>query len=340
MVALTFSDVLIVPKYSEVTSRKDVEISSDFNLFKLELPVFSANMKTICESKMAIELYKNGAMGILHRFCTIEEAVNEFQDTVSGIGKTNNGYLCGVSIGIQEDDKIRFDKLYEVGARIFCIDIAFGHSLNMKNMIRWIRSLNYKDIYIIAGNVATGDGAYDLCEWGSNAIRVGIGGGHACSTRKNTGVGVPQLHAIKNVREEFIRQGIKDVKIISDGAIEFVGDICKAMRYSDAVQLGRFLAGTSETPGPVFQNTKGEFYKVYAGSASGESKFSNGQTTDFIEGVAMEIAFRGKVKYLLKSIKDGLRSCYSYCGAFNTKEFQEKCEFVEIGGGGKTESKL
>ena len=354
MPALTFSDVLIVPKYSEVESRKDVEISVTINKnFKLSLPVVSANMKSITGYKMAVVMAANGGLGILHRFMTVEENVSQYKTALSGISHNKmiakcadlDAYeiecvknSCGVSIGVQEDDKKRFDALHEAGARIFCLDVAHGHSKKVKDMLWWLKGYN-DHITVIAGNVATGDGAYDLADWGADIIKVGIGPGHACTTRRATGVGVPQLHAIREAREEFDRQGVKK-SLISDGGIETVGDICKALKYADAVMVGNFLSGVSETPGNVFRDENQNFYKVYQGSASGENKNESGYAAEYIEGISKKVPFRGHVKHILREIEQGIKSSCSYVGAFNLEQFKEKCEFTEISAGGKAESKL
>jgi IMP dehydrogenase len=405
--AHTFSDVLIVPKKSDLSSRNKVCLSTDFTLFKMELPIFSANMKTVTGTQMAIAMAENGGMGILHRFCSVDQAVSDFREVqsyfrddkevtnsllidesiggIKGTIETINGeigegiqihgqsidgtlppcrtdsqfavslnctqkdscicnvdhqYAAGVSIGVQEDDKKRFDNLYDAGARIFCIDIAHGHCTLMEKILKWISGKNLKNILIIAGNIATGDGAYDLCDWGADIVKVGTGPGSACLTRKNAGVGVPQLYALESVSEEFEKQGIKNKKIICDGGMSSSGDIAKALKYADAVMLGGMLAGTTETPGNVFTDENGRFYKVYAGSASGENKTSNGGVNEFVEGVSKTIEFRGHAKHILRQIKHGLQSSFSYVGAHNLSDFQEKCEFINISDGGRTESKL
>jgi IMP dehydrogenase/GMP reductase len=161
----------------------------------------------------------------------------------------------------------------------------------------------------------------------------------ACMTRRFTGVGAPQLWVMEQARDEVIKQGLK-VKLVSDGGVRYTSDINKAMKFSDAVMVGKFVAGTAETPGAVYQNPKGEFYKVYAGSASGENKTSNGQSTDFTEGITMEVPFRGKVKYIFRNIKQGMQSGFSLAGSMSLKEFQEKCEFNFITDGGREESKI
>lgn len=348
MSALTFSDVLIIPKYSEVESRKDVDLGTPINKnLTLSLPILSANMKSITGPKMAATMAINGGLGILHRFTTIEDSVRDFIEAKSLISESKlvhpslTNLRIGVSVGVQDGDKRRFDALCEAGARIFCIDVAHGHSKRSKDMINWVNqnSFTRQDLTIIAGNVATGNGAYDLADWGADIIKVGIGPGHACTTRRATGVGVPQLHAIREAYEEFVRQGVNK-KIISDGGIETVGDICKALKYSNAVMVGNFISGTSETPGKVFRDENQNFYKVYQGSASGENKNDSGYAAEYIEGISKKVQFRGHVKHILREIEQGIKSSCSYVGAFNLYEFRDKCKFIEISGGGKVESKI
>jgi len=378
--AYTFSDVLIVPKYSEIESRRDVDLSSDFGMFKLGLPVISANMKTVTGSQMSISMAENGAMGALHRFCSIDQAVrdflsvkNYFENTVpdgeSYSTANSNSYfqvenkltetsgscsmsstikpvckrdfVVGVSIGVQEEDKERFDKLYEAGARIFFIDIANGYCKLMKDIVGWIVAKKLKDAYIVGGNVATADGAYDLASWGVGAVKAGVGPGSACLTRKNTGIGVPQLYALESIREEFSKQGIKNVEIIADGGMSSIGDIAKSLRFADACMLGGMLAGTTETPGEVMVGEDGSFLKNYFGSASTQNKIStNNGANEYIEGVAKTVPFRGHVRHILKHIKHGLQSSLAYTNSKNLKEFKQNCEFIEITSGGKTESRI
>lgn len=331
MTAYTYSDVLIEPKYSKISSRKNVDISSTFGRnTKLQIPVITANMRTITEATMAKEARNNGAIGCLHRFCSIENAIEEYK---------NSPPETIVSIGVNEEDKERFDKLYEAGARNFCIDIAHGHSKKMKDTLRWIRDNVFlfdraarESLTIMAGNVATPEGYYDLTEWGADVVKVGIGPGSACQTRTKTGVGVPQLWALEQIYN--LKMGMfNPSQIVADGGIKYVGDIAKSLKYADAVMIGSFIAGTSETPGHVFRGDNNEFYKVYQGSASGENKGKN----TFVEGVTKQVPFRGKVKYFFREIEDGLQSSFSYVGALNLSEFKNRCEFIKVSGSGSAE---
>jgi len=336
--AITFSDIQIDDQYSDINSRsKDVDISTSLvgKNFKLMLPVISANMPDITEYKMAIEMYRNGGYGILHRFMSVEENVDQLK-------KAQETFCCGVSIGVKEEEKERFDKLYEAGAKVFCIDVAHGHCQQMKDMLKWTRS-RAKDITIIAGNIATARAALDLAEWGADILKVGIGPGSVCRTRSNTGVGKPQFSALQEVHD--VLKDILTVGIISDGGIQNAGDIPKALIYADAVMVGAVLAGTTETPGNVYAEPgtnliNRTWYKMYGGSASAENKRKNGQEGRFIEGEMKKIPFKGHAKYLLREIEDGIRSSFSYCGAHNIREYKEKVKWYMISDGGKRESKF
>ena len=194
---IAYNDIHIESQYTEVRSRKTgVDITTDMDRFKMKLPVFSANMPQITEEKMATCMYDNGGIGILHRFCSIDKNIEMFIDSMSNTELTDP-YCVGVSIGVQEDEKQRFLDLYKVGARLFCIDIAHGHSIMMKEMIEWVRE-NSSDVCIIAGNVANAEGALDLAEWGADIIKVGIGPGcFVKGTKIKTKGGYKNIERIK-----------------------------------------------------------------------------------------------------------------------------------------------
>jgi len=345
--AYTFNDVLIAPRYSEIESRSNVDLSTQIGHVKLKIPIISSNMKTVTGPKMAAEIAKLGGLGLLHRFCTIEDNLDMYTQAwqlvenvscPSGLGQN-----IGVSIGVKDEDKERFEKLYNLGARTFCIDVAHGHHILVKKMLEWIDSFKVmrklqdplEKLTIIAGNIATPEAYNDLCDWGADVVKVGIGPGSACATRKNTGVGIPQLYALEMINDALIHHP-QPASIIADGGLVHVGDIAKALKFADAVMLGSMFSGTAESPGHVFRNEQNEFYKVYGGSASGENKGEN----KFVEGVMKTVKFKGKVKYIVREIEDGLRSTFSYVGVDNLIAFQTKCEFIHISDASRTESKI
>ena len=362
MSLITFSDICIDSQYSKIRHRAtDVDISTTLGKVKIDLPVISANMPDITEYKMAIDMYINGGLGIIHRFMSVEENVSQFQKAVMGITSEVRSiksyqelvsdevvdvikkipYSCGVSIGVNDVEKERFDKLYEAGARLFCIDTAHGHSIMMQEMITWVKG-RAKDVCLIAGNIATAEAALDLNDWGADVLKVGIGPGMVCRTRSNTGVGKPQFSALMEVYK--VTSG-RSVPIISDGGIKTAGDISKAMIFADAVMVGAVLAGTIETPGNVYPEpgtdlTNRQYYKMYGGSASAENKIKNGQNGRFVEGEMRKIPLKGHAKYLLREVKDGLQSSLSYSGSSNLTEYKKKVKWDIISGGGKAESKI
>lgn len=320
----TFSDVLIRPLYSEIESRTKVDLSSDFMGFNLKLPVMSANMPNISGSKMCIAMYRYGAIGVLHRqYKTIEQNINEYKEVIK------SGSNCIVSIGVKQNGITLFESLRENGATKFCIDTAHGHHKHVKDMLNYIRSNYGNDFMIIAGNIASVEAAKDLKSWGADILKVGIGPGSKCRTRTNAGVGTCQLSTLEEIRNSI------DIPLIADGGIKSVGDIAKALKFANIVMCGGLFAGTSETPGNVYKNDKGEFYKMFGGSASGENKGEN----RFVEGEMSQVSFKGKVKYILREIQDGLQSACSYTNSNNLTEFKKNCEFEFLSSGGRQESK-
>jgi IMP dehydrogenase len=335
--AYTFDDVMFLPKKSDIRSRSEIDLTTQIGALELTLPVISANMADITEANMAANMYELGGLGILHRFMSVRENVNMYLEAFETIANWGdpNPYGIGVSIGVGDEGIKRAIDLYVAGARTFCIDVAHGHHVLMEEMIKNLKD-RFDDINLIAGNVATGEGAWDLHQWGADIIKVGVGPGSCCQTRENTGVGVPQLYAIAQAWEWLPN----DAFIISDGGIKKTGDIAKALKYADAVMMGGFFSGTSETPGHVYKDMQGSYYKTMAGSASAESKVRSGKDNSFVEGGIRTVPFRGKVKYITKSIKEGLQSSFSYSGCRTHAEFQNNSELIKISGGGKKESKL
>lgn len=377
---ITYSDIIIEPQASSVSTRSGVDLSTDMGRFTLTFPIIAANMPDITGPQMAAEIRAFGGMGILARGNSSAQAsaefklacqliksnlifndiatdaeIDEFDSDHPDLSKHILKWLkqkirniafddtidedfafanpVGVAIGVKDQDKERFGELYEAGARIYCIDVNHGHHKNVQDMISWVRG--QKDVVIIAGNIATAGAASDLQEWGADILKVGIGPGDVCMTRRNTGIGVPQVSALEWVN------GVAKVPTIADGGIKYPGDCTKAFALgSDAVMIGSYLAGTSETPGKVFRNSDNKLYKVYGGNASGENKTKSGNTTQFVEGIMKTVEFNGHVKHVLREIRDGLQSGFSLSGAESLKEFQQKVKWHRISNGARSESKI
>lgn len=333
----TFDDVQIIPKYSEIKSREMCDTTSWFTQQKtVKVPVISSPMSSVTGPEMLEELHNLGASGILHRFDSIETQWKHVMHLY------NKGVMFGVSIGVQPDDYRNVRSLVDHGANIVLIDVAHGHHKNVKDMIEYLHEIRKVTQYfdIIAGNVATAEGALDLQKWGADAIRVGVGGGAMCTTRITTGVGVPQLHAIQE-----IARAVK-VPIIADGGIRTPGDVAKAIAAgADTVMLGSMLAGTKETPGDLVRlpqkdmNGEQATYKMFYGSASATQKQLSGKNSQsHVEGASTYVKYKGEVKHVIQSITDGLKSAMSYVGASTIAEFQAKAEFCHITPAGQREA--
>lgn len=336
----TFDDIQIVPRYSEISSRSDCNISTRFTNNKtVRTPYVSAPMDTVTELEMAQFMLTYGGVGVIHRFMSIEEQT-VISNTLRSSGNRFDVVCC--AIGATGDYQERARELVNNGTDVLLIDVAHGNTLLVKQAIQWCKSELGDNIDIIAGNVATKEGAYNLAVWGVSAIRVGIGGGSLCETRIRTGIGVPQVTAIIEALRGVEKSGV-DVPIIADGGIRTPGDVAKALSLgADTVMLGSLLSGTRESPGEIQKmgNWPNEqLFKRYRGSASAETKRVHGLSEKNIEGNSKLIPYKGKAQRILDDITDGVKSSMSYVNARNLSEFALYSEHVLITQNGLIEAK-
>ncbi|MGB9169461.1 MAG: IMP dehydrogenase [Nitrososphaeraceae archaeon] len=463
---LTFDDVLLVPKHSSIVSRSQTSLKTRLSRnINLNIPIISANMDTVTESSMAIALAREGGIGIIHRFMTIQDQVDEvlrvkrsesvmieqpytipidstikqakkmmqgygvsgllvekdkklvgivtkrdilfernFDNNVSEVmskdvvfaelgttideakeilhknkieklpiidkdehivglitskdilkmeqypnaSKDKKGHLmAGAAVGVKGDYLERTEALLEAGADVIVVDIAHGHSENAINCVRQIKKA-FKNCELIAGNVATGNGAEDLIKAGVDAVKVGVGSGSICITRVITGSGVPQLTAIVDSVQTANNY---DVPVISDGGIRNSGDVTKALAAgSSSIMIGSLLGGSDESPGKTLVKN-GKKYKIYRGMASfyaslgrryreeGVQVVDSDDLNDYVpEGVEAMVPYKGSVVEIVRQLVGGLRSGLSYCGAKNISEMQKNAEFIRITSAGYIES--
>ncbi len=463
---LTFDDVLLVPKYSDITSRTQTDLSTKLSRnISLNIPFLSANMDTVTESNMAVTMAREGGIGIIHRFLTIEEEVKEVlkvkragsvmienpytigpdqtvndaikyadeqgvsgllvidsesklvgiltnrdlkfesdtsklvkdvmtKDVVTGkpgisleeakeilhkhrieklplvddsnhvkglittkditnienfpsASKDKKGRpLVGAAVGVKGDFMERTESLLEANADVIVVDIAHGHSENAVSTVRHIKKA-FPDCELIAGNVATAQGAEDLIKAGVDSVKVGVGSGSICITRVVTGSGVPQLTAVMDCAKIGKEN---DVPIISDGGTRTSGDATKALAAgASSVMIGSMLGGTDESPGALLTKN-GKRFKVYRGMASlaaslGRKSKENGHVSidddlnDYVaEGVEAMTPYKGSVTDILKQLTGGVRSGLSYCGAHTIPQMQENAEFIKMSRAGFAES--
>jgi IMP dehydrogenase len=315
--ALSFDDVLLVPQYSEVVSRKAVDLSMNIGGgYILTLPIISSPMDTITEGNMAYSMNYAGGLGIIHRYNSIEEQVAEVEKAAKGFGP------IGAAIGATGDFYERAQAVYVAGANLICIDVAHGFTKLVKESVERIRS--DFPIHLMVGNVATGDGFEMFHYLGVDSVRVGIGGGSCCSTRKVSGHGIPTLHSIIDVkhRKDFLGSNIG---IIADGGIRNTGDMVKAFAAgADAVMIGSMLSGTDETPGEVVDG-----YKSFRGMASEDAQVEWRGNYSVIEGVSTWVKCKGPVKNILSEIRNGLGSGCSYTGVNRLIDLCENAMFIK-----------
>lgn len=463
---LTFDDVLLVPKRSPIVSRAQTDLRTRLSRnINLNIPLISANMDTVTESQMAIAVAREGGIGIVHRFMTIEDQVDEIlrvkrsesvvieqpytvspdmtvsdmqklmaEYGVSGLLVEDAGKLVGIitrrditfeknmkskvselmtrdvitakagttieqakdilhkhrieklplvdgkgriaglitskdiqkmdeyphaakdrkgrllvggAVGVKGDYLERTEALLEAGADTIVVDIAHGHSDNALNTVKMIKKA-FPGCDLIAGNVATGEGARDLIKAGVDAVKVGVGSGSICITRVVTGSGVPQLtavlDAVKAARDY-------DIPVISDGGIRTSGDLTKALAAgASSAMIGSMFGGTDESPGKTLVKN-GKKFKMYRGMASymaslgrkyreeGAKVVEEDDPNEYVpEGVEAMVPYKGSVVEIVRQLAGGLRSGLSYCGARTIPEMQKNAEFVRITGAGFIES--
>ena len=252
----------------------------------------------------------------------------------------------GAAVGVSSDREQRVDALLKAGCDVIVVDTAHGHSKNVIETIRVLKG-TFKDIQVIAGNVATKEGCVALIKAGCDAVKIGVGPGSICTTRIIAGIGVPQISAIKEAAKAAARH---DIPIIADGGIKFSGDVTKAIAAgAHTVMIGNLFAGTDETPGEMVLY-QGRTYKVYRGMGSleamkeGKSRDRYSIPEDEIEakivpeGIEGRVPYRGSLSICIHQLIGGLKAGMGYVGSRTLKELQTKCRFIRISAAGLRES--
>lgn len=326
---LCFDDVLLSPQYSSIFSRKEVDTSVDTeSMGRLKIPIVSSPMDTITESAMATSMSQQGGLGIIHRYNSIED-----QSVIVKKSIERGADLVGVAVGVSGDYIDRACSAYDSGARVICVDIAHGHHVLMRHALDTLRNTFGSAVHIMAGNVATLDAFNDLSDWGADSIRVGVGGGSICSTRIQTGHGIPTLQSVIDCSSSD-----KDTLLIADGGIKNSGDIVKAIAAgADLVMLGSMLAGTTETPGEIIYHEGGRC-KAYRGMASKDAQIQWRGHTASIEGVSLIVPLKGDIANVISEIMTGVRSGMSYSGVRTLGELSLKSRFIRQTTAGSVES--
>jgi IMP dehydrogenase len=323
--ALSFDDVLLVPKYFPGRSRKEVDLSASIAGLELKFPIISANMPGVTGFEMAKVMAEAGGLGIIDRI------VGHDCYDLAIWKKENPNLQIGASIGIGDECLDDAEGWIECGADIICIDVAHADQCRVFDVYREFRN-KWPDHSLIIGNWAQPEWTTDMEHDSFLAMKIGIGGGSVCTTRIQTGCGMPTFQSIFDCSRD------SRIDTIADGGIKNSGDIVKSLAAgANAVMIGSLLAGTDEAPGQLI-NANGKTYKVYRGSASAGAKAGAGLTSEFIEGAETLVPIKGSAKKVLKSLEDGIRSGLSYCGSTNLVELRKNSEFVKISPAGYRES--
>ncbi len=366
---ITFDDVLLIPGYADF-SRSDIDITTQLTKkIKLAAPFVSSPMDTVTGSKLAIALAEMGGIGILHRNLTIDEQAKEIQ----AVSKRN--LLVGAAIGANAGFEERAKALVDAGVSVIVVDSAHGNTKTVINAIKYIKK-TFSKMEVIAGNVATKEGAENLIKAGVDGLRVGMGPGSICTTRIISGMGVPQLTAILDTASVARKA---DVPVIADGGIKYSGDMVKAFAAgASTVMMGSYLSAALEAPGKLhelrseqvpsrfksimtcngecetIEKHKDHLYKFKEYRAMGsigamqegariksEDEFHGKSYKDRVlvaEGVESLIPVKGTVKEIIDQAVGGIKSGMYYVGAKTIKELQEKGRFIQITQASLTES--
>lgn len=333
-IKLDFKDVLIRPKRSTLTSRSEVDISREFVFHHSHgkyhgIPIIAANMDTTGTMEMARALGRHGLSAALHKHYPEEELVAFFRSLAAdGLPASTAFYSMGIG-------KADYEKFASVMARsdkaieYVCIDVANGYTEGFINFVKKVRG-NFPHLTIMAGNVVTGDMTEELILAGADIVKVGIGPGSVCTTRKMTGVGYPQLSAVIECADAAHGLG---GQICADGGCAVPGDLAKAYGGgADFIMLGGMLAGHDETAGERVERD-GKPYKLFYGMSSRAAmeKYAGGVARyRASEGKEVLVPYRGPVEDTLQDILGGVRSACTYVGAHKLKELTKRTTFVRV----------
>jgi IMP dehydrogenase len=341
-----------------IVTRRDLRFEADHSKLVADIMTPKEKLVTVKEGAGSAEV-----QGLLHQH-RIEKilVVNDAFDltgmiTVKDFDKAENfpdackdsfGQLrVGASVGTSPDTDDRVEALINAGVDVLVVDTAHGHSRNVIERVRMIKSA-YPSMQVIGGNIATGEAAVALADAGADAVKVGIGPGSICTTRIVTGIGVPQITAIANVAAALASRGIP---LIADGGIRFSGDIAKAYAAgAHSVMMGSMFAGTEEAPGEV-ELYQGRTYKAYRGMGSlGAMSQTQGSSDRYFqdsskgaeklvpEGIEGRVPYKGPVTAIVHQLMGGVRSAMGYTGSIDMDTMRSQPEFVRVTSAGMSES--
>ena len=333
-VKLDFKDVLIRPKRSTLTSRLEVDIRREFIFHHSRktyrgIPIIASNMDSTGTMEMAQALAAHHLSVALHKHYSVDELERFFLSLGNGVAATSSAFY---SMGISTSD---YEKFTAVMARLnnaieyVCIDVANGYTEGFINFVKKVRKA-FPHLTIMAGNVVTGDITEELILAGADIVKVGIGPGSVCTTRKMTGVGYPQLSAVIECADAAHGLG---GQICADGGCVVPGDLAKAFGGgADFIMLGGMLAGHDECAGDVVERDAKKFKRFYGMSSRAAMEKYAGGVAEYraAEGKEVLVEYRGPVVNTLQEILGGVRSACTYVGAHKLKELTKRTTFIRV----------
>lgn len=326
-IKLDFKDVLIRPKRSTLSSRKEVDVEREFKFLNSKkvwkgVPIVAANMDTTGTIEIAKAFEEFKMLVCLHKFYSVDE-LKKVKD---------EAFFRNVAVtsGISDEDLGKLDKIVKATKPDFiCIDVANGYTERFVNTIKKVRE-RYSEITLIAGNVVTGEMTEQLLLSGADIVKIGIGPGSVCTTRRQAGVGYPQLSAILECADAAHGLG---GRIMADGGCTVPGDVAKAFGGgADFVMMGGMFAGHEESGGELVEEN-GEKFKIFYGMSSEKAmKKYYGKVADYRspEGKVVKIPYRGPVKNTIQEILGGVRSTCTYVGARRLKDLPKCTTFIRV----------
>lgn len=351
---ITFDDVLIIPRASKILPNQANLQTKLTEKITLNIPVASAAMDTVTEHELASALALIGGIGFVHKNMSVEQQVEQVklvksfqfdpQQYPNAVIDAQGRLRVGAAIGAGDGNEVRLAALVEAGVDVVLIDSSHGHAQGVIDRVRLTRQA-YPELDIVAGNVATAEGALALYQAGASCVKVGIGPGSICTTRIVTGCGVPQLSAIAEAVSAL--QSL-NIPVIADGGIRYSGDITKALvAGAHLVMLGSILGSTTEAPGHKIE-VNGELYKSYRGmgslaamsKGSSDRYFQSDNAADkFVpEGVEGLTKVKGSVSHVVHQLMGGLRSAMGLTGSATIEVLRTEPEFVKISGSSLAEN--
>lgn len=330
-VKLDWKDVLIRPKRSTLESRSQVSLTRSYKFRSSGqeysgVPIIASNMDTVGTFEMAIAMHEHNLFTTIHKHYSLEEWITfskEHKEVLKNIA---------LSTGISQQDQERVREILSAIPEInfICIDVANGYAQSFVEYVKATRA-RYPSKTIMAGNVVTREMVEELIMAGADIIKVGIGPGSVCTTRKKTGVGYPQLSAVLECAEA--AHGL-DGHIISDGGCTVPGDVCKAFGAgADFVMLGGMLAGHDQCPGEKETDASGDSYKLFYGMSSklAQEKYNAGLASyRASEGKVVKVPYRGDVSKTILDVLGGLRSTCTYTGSAELKALPRNTTFIRV----------